>query len=321
MRIERSSTRLLAAAAAGVLAASCALTPPGEGPLAQARDAYSRVQAEQNVTRFAPGELAEAGRALNQAEQLASRNADGEAVAHQAYLAKQRARIAYEVAMSRAAEAELQRADLERERAVAQARVLDAQAERDAERRRADAAEEALRRDALAAEEAREAREARQARASETRQREADLRAELAAMQQQIGQMRLSESERGPVLTLGSDVLFDSGRSTLKPGARHALERLAGFLQSRPGLQVLVEGFTDSVGGEGPNERLSADRARAVQQALVRQGVDGERITWLGKGEALPVASNDTAAGRQLNRRVEIVILRPSQEASAGVGR
>jgi len=114
-------------------------------------------------------------------------------------------------------------------------------------------------------------------------------------------------TERGLVMTLG-DVLFDVGKSTLKPGGVREVQKLATYLQQNPDRKVGIEGFTDSTGSEETNQRLSEQRASAVKMALVSAGIDDSRITVTGFGESSPVATNDTSAGRQLNRRVEIVL-------------
>jgi len=102
-------------------------------------------------------------------------------------------------------------------------------------------------------------------------------------------------------------VLFDTAAATLKPGADLSLDRLAGYLKTHPQTKVLIEGHTDSRGSEEYNEALSQRRADAVEKALVVRGVSAAAISTIGRGKAYPVATNDTAAGRQQNRRVEIV--------------
>jgi outer membrane protein OmpA-like peptidoglycan-associated protein len=108
------------------------------------------------------------------------------------------------------------------------------------------------------------------------------------------------------VMTL-SDVLFDTAQATLKPGADRAVDRLAQFLKDSPGTHVLIEGHTDSVGSDDYNVALSERRAQAVADALTARGVSADRIQTKGLGKSYPVATNDTQAGRQQNRRVEIV--------------
>jgi OmpA-OmpF porin, OOP family len=138
---------------------------------------------------------------------------------------------------------------------------------------------------------------------------------EVEQLTHELADLKARETDRGIELTVG-DVLFDPGRATLTPGAVPALARLAVFLRDHPDRQVLVEGHTDSTGTPDANLRLSLARADAVAQTLVASGVDGARISPRGFGEATPVANNDTAAGRQQNRRVEIVVV-PSPEPVA----
>jgi len=102
-------------------------------------------------------------------------------------------------------------------------------------------------------------------------------------------------------------VLFDTGQATLKPGAGLSLDRLATFMKSRPQTKIVIEGHTDSVGSDAYNDVLSQRRADAVANALLSRGVPGEDIRAIGRGKGYPVATNDTQAGRQQNRRVEII--------------
>jgi len=139
------------------------------------------------------------------------------------------------------------------------------------------------------------------------RAQEADrAKAQLAQTQQQLAELQAKQTERGPVVTLG-DVLFDTGKATLKPGADLSLDRLASYLSAHPQTKVLIEGNTDSTGTAELNQALSERRAEAVANGLVGRGVSADAIRTLGRGEDYPVASNQTAAGRQQNRRVEIV--------------
>jgi len=115
------------------------------------------------------------------------------------------------------------------------------------------------------------------------------------------------DTARGLIVNL-SDVLFDTGKWTLKPGAREKLAKISGIILSHPGLKLEVEGHTDSVGSDEFNQTLSERRAFSVRDFLVQEGINGSSITATGFGESRPVASNDTATGRQLNRRVEMVV-------------
>jgi outer membrane protein OmpA-like peptidoglycan-associated protein len=128
-----------------------------------------------------------------------------------------------------------------------------------------------------------------------------------ADLQAELQKMKATQTNRGIVLTLG-DVLFDTGRAELNPGAATKMDQLTEFLKEHPDRRVEIDGFTDSVGSDAYNEQLSERRANAVKAALVSRGVDPSRINTQGYGKAYPVASNSESGGRQLNRRVEVVI-------------
>ena len=280
--MKTALTRTAGAVLGAVLAvalAGCATTRQ-EDPLAQARATYEEVRADPQVTRFAPKELAQAGSVLNRAEALAREGGAGERVAHEGYLAERAALIARETALARAARAEVARADQERERILAEARAQAARAE-----------------------------------PQEPRQAErATLAEEIERLQADLDNLEARQSDRGIVLALSGEVLFDVGRATLKPGAERPIGQLAELMHERPGLEIVIEGHTDSTGSEETNERLSTERAQAVRRALIERGVEGWRVSARGMGDASPVATNDTPAGRQLNRRVEVLI--PQEGAS-----
>jgi len=133
-----------------------------------------------------------------------------------------------------------------------------------------------------------------------------------AAMRAQLSEqlnliLETRDSARGLIVSM-SDVLFDTGRYSLKPGAREKLAKVAGILIAYPGLNIEVGGYTDNVGGDDMNQTLSENRAGAVREYLVGQGVTANSVSAKGFGNTLPVASNDNAAGRQENRRVELVV-------------
>ena len=115
------------------------------------------------------------------------------------------------------------------------------------------------------------------------------------------------DSARGLIISM-SDVLFDTGMYSLKPGAREKLAKVAGILIAYPSLNIEVGGYTDNVGGDEMNQKLSENRADAVRNYLVEEGVVANSVTAKGFGNTLPVASNDNSAGRQENRRVELVV-------------
>jgi outer membrane protein OmpA-like peptidoglycan-associated protein len=149
-----------------------------------------------------------------------------------------------------------------------------------------------------------EAEKARQA-AAQAEAEKAQLRAQLLAQLNSILQTR--DSARGLIVNM-SDVLFDTGSYTLKPGAREKLAKISGIVLAHPGLNLQIEGHTDSVGSDEFNQMLSERRADSVRDFLAQQGVPASSISARGFGKTQPVASNDTPEGRQRNRRVELVV-------------
>ena len=119
--------------------------------------------------------------------------------------------------------------------------------------------------------------------------------------------LQTRDTARGLVVDM-SDVLFDTGKNTLRPLAREKLAKISGIMLAYPGLKLGIEGNTDSVGGDAYNQALSERRADSVRSFLVEQGIPTESMTSVGLGKTQPIASNDTAEGRQQNRRVELVV-------------
>ena len=148
--------------------------------------------------------------------------------------------------------------------------------------------------------------------AQHAQEEEQQARADKMAMRAQL-EVRLNEiletrdSARGLIVSM-SDVLFDTGQYSLKPGAREKLAKVAGILIAYPSLNIAVGGYTDNVGGDEMNQKLSENRAGAVRDYLVQQGVVANSVSATGFGNSAPVASNDNSAGRQENRRVELVV-------------
>jgi outer membrane protein OmpA-like peptidoglycan-associated protein len=148
--------------------------------------------------------------------------------------------------------------------------------------------------------------------AQQAQQGEHQANSDKAAMRAQLSEqlnkiLETRDSARGLIVSM-SDVLFDTGKYSLKPGAREKLAKVAGILIAYPGLNIEVGGYTDNVGGDDMNQKLSENRAGAVRDYLVEQGVGTNSVTAKGFGNTLPVASNDNASGRQENRRVELVV-------------
>lgn len=307
----RIPARTIVSAAIVAAIAGCAITPQAEQSLAGARDAYQQAQADPHVKQLAPVEFSEAGRALTRAEQLARDNADSEWIEHRAYIAMQRSRIARQTAAMRAAEQTLEKASAERERVLLQARARAAESGQASAEQQAKEAEAAR---LAAIERSREAAQAAEERA------DAKLSAELQRLQAQVAELQTQQTDRGMLLRFAADVVFDVGQASLKPGARRTLENIAAILNKEPERRLVIEGFTDNTGNADANQRLSEQRAQAVKAALIQHGIPAENIETRGMGEAYPVASNATATGRQLNRRVEILIP-GSQGTATGAGR
>ena len=255
--------------AAAMGATACAHKTPDA--LAQARQQYQEA-AGGPASKYAPSELAQAKEALDHAEKQFEEDDDSQQAYDLAYVADRKARLA-------TTKAGIAMAD-EQNRSTQQA----AMSERDrmsAEQRAQLAAAQAQNEDAL-----RRAREA-----------------ELAL--QNLG---AKESERGQVITMQGNVLFQTGKASLLPGARQSLDQVASVLKQMPDRQLTIDGYTDSRGGDALNQRLSEARANAVRDYLVSQGVNANQLRAEGLGKASPIADNGTAEGRAMNRRVEIVI-------------
>jgi outer membrane protein OmpA-like peptidoglycan-associated protein len=169
------------------------------------------------------------------------------------------------------------------------------------------------------------AAEAALARARATQEAEAArnrrLAEEVQRLQAQVRELEARQTERGWVVTLGSVLLFEPGGASLKPAGRRALADVAEIVRKDPERNIVIEGFTDSTGRDAGNQRLSEQRAEAVRDALVADGVAPERIVSRGLGEAFPIASNASPAGRRLNGRVEILIGEHAGRAAVGASR
>ena len=202
-------------------------------------------------------------------------------------------------AVRRKQEAESDTAKAQAAKALAEADAANAQAA--AAKARSDAADsQATSAAALSAVQA-DAERARLAAEAD----KAAMRAKLSAQLNSILQTR--DSARGLIVSM-SDVLFDTGQYSLKPGAREKLAKVAGILLAYPSLDIAVGGYTDNVGGDAMNQTLSENRAGSVRDYLVQQGVSTNSVSAKGFGNTLPVASNDNSAGRQQNRRVELLV-------------
>jgi OOP family OmpA-OmpF porin len=286
---------------AAALLAACA--GPSSESLDEARRAVAAARADQEVVAQAPEELTEAEQALGQAESAFRDRADQDEVDHLAYVAERRAGVAQALADERVALAEIERLGEERDDLLVesrdrQIRVLETEL---AEQRAGTA--EALEDERVAQAEIERLGEERDDLLVESRDRQ------IRMLETELAELRVDRTERGLVVTLSDEILFDVDQADLKPEGMQQLARVAEFLGQNPDRNVLIEGHTDSTSPDAHNLELSQRRANAVEDFLITQGVDPTRMSAAGYGEQLPIASNDTAAGRQTNRRLDLVVL------------
>ena len=273
-----------------LLLAACATTSPeSESALAQAQTAVHTLESDPLASQSAGKPLQDARESLAAAERAQREHKSPDEVIHLAYLARRQAEIGEATVAEIRAHNEIAAAQSHRDQVLMAARERDAAAARQqAQNAQAQAAS---------------AQEQAQAAAAATDQ----ARQQAAAAQEQLAALQAKQTERGMVLTLSASVLFDTGSSTLKPGADDSLNRVALYLQGQSNVNLRIEGHTDSRGSDSYNDALSQRRAEAVAHALTSRGVNPSRVEAIGRGKELPVATNDTAEGRQQNRRVELV--------------
>ncbi len=270
------------AASSFLVLAGCESAPKDEGGLLlQARSSVAQAESDPNVTKYAPTELDRARKLLINAEGAArEKGATHETAAHYAYLATQMARISEQRAHEQVAMERVKAGETERQKILLTARESEAQQARDV--------------------------------AQGAQSQAATAQAEIQRLAKQLEELQASQTERGIVLTLG-DVLFDTGRAEMKPGAQRSIEQIAAFLNEHPERSVQIEGFTDSQGPDQYNLELSQRRADAVAMAIIQRGIDAQRVRAMGYGEEFPVASNTNSGSRQLNRRVEVIVSKDNQ--------
>jgi outer membrane protein OmpA-like peptidoglycan-associated protein len=305
-----SPLRLTALLTAASLLAACSSLPPNNKRLDEARSNYQSAAANPQVTTYAAGELKQASASLDNANRAFEKDEPIATVDHLAYITRQHVAIAVETSKQKAAEQAVTNAGAERDRVRLSMRTGEADAAQQAEAIAKQSAEYAQR--SAEASQRQAAIDRQSANAAESTAQVAFQQAQQADARSRELEARLQEMEakktpRGMIVTLG-DVLFDTDRAQLKSGSLRNIQKLSDFFKQYPQRTLVIEGFTDSTGTETHNQDLSERRAAAVRTALADMGIAMERISSRGYGEAYPVGSNSTAEGRQLNRRVEVVI-------------
>jgi outer membrane protein OmpA-like peptidoglycan-associated protein len=275
------NARILTGMGLALALGACATMPQPNAALETARAAVHTAEADPNVNKYAPLDLDRARKDLSIAEDASLHHKDTD-VDQPAYLATQNARLAQAHAATKADDARVAAGQIERDQIMLNARTREAENAKQSATNARAVADVALNQRDQATE-------------------------ETARVQAELDALKATPTPRGMVLTLG-DVLFDTGRAELKSGATRKVDQLAQFLMEHPDRRVQIEGFTDSVGTDSYNEDLSQRRADAVKAALINRGIEPSRIGTEGYGKAYPVANNNDSGGRQLNRRVEVVI-------------
>ena len=275
------NARILTGIGLALALGACATMPQPNAALETARAAVHTAEADPNVNKYAPLDLDRARKDLSIAEDASLHHKDTD-VDQPAYLATQNARLAQAHAATKADDARVAAGQIERDQIMLTARTREAENAKQSATNARAVADVALNQRDQATE-------------------------ETARVQAELDALKATPTPRGMVLTLG-DVLFDTGRAELKSGATRKVDQLAQFLTEHPDRRVQIEGFTDSVGTDSYNEDLSQRRADAVKAALINRGIEPSRIGTEGYGKAYPVANNNDSGGRQLNRRVEVVI-------------
>jgi outer membrane protein OmpA-like peptidoglycan-associated protein len=283
----------IAVAVAAALFVSCASVPKHPAGSEQVRAKLTALQREPTLANRAPVALKDAEGAVVVAEMTQK---DLVLAAHRVYIADRKVDTARALAQTKFAEEERTALNEQSEKARLDSRTREADVAKNAALvARAETAEQKV-----AADSARKDADAALVAANASQQQAAEL-------QRQLEILQARPTDRGLVLTLG-DTLFATGKAEIKSGATANLDKLTTFLNEYPERTAAIEGYTDSMGSDEMNQSLSERRADAVKNYLVRQGVGAARLTSSGRGESSPVAENESAAGRQQNRRVEVVI-------------
>jgi outer membrane protein OmpA-like peptidoglycan-associated protein len=290
-----------------IVAGGCAASAQQRAARSQferAQAAYQQAEADPNVQMYAQGRLADAQKTLREAEQ--AKHSDERL--HLSYLAEKKALLASVTGATGKTEQNMEQLRRETSDVLLQKRDRELKAARTESDTKAREAEQWRRlAEARAKDDEAKPRAARPADDAEAKALAAE-QAKAAALANELASLKAQHTDRGMVLTVG-DVLFAAGRAEVGPGAQRSIDKLAEFLRAYPKRNVLIEGHTDNLGNEDFNVKLSQQRADAVRDLLTARGISPQRIRTKGYGPKFPVVDNDSAAGRQQNRRVEVLVL------------
>jgi outer membrane protein OmpA-like peptidoglycan-associated protein len=314
--VRQPTLYLAVIAASGALLAGCASTPRSTPELTEARDAVQTLSSQPRALQAAGPDLRTAQSDLQRADGALHAGAPTDEVNHLAYLALRHAQAGEARVDAAQSQAYVARATQERQQLLLQSereRALAAQQQARSEQRQAQSAQQQAQSAQQQVQQAQQEAQQARAQAQQAQQQLANERKQYIQLQKQ--ELGARQTDQGMVVSL-NNVLFSTGKATLQPGAHLQLDRLADYLKNHPKQRVLIEGNTDSTGSAASNQKLSAARAQAVAQALQLRGVSSDQYQTIGLGEAYPVASNDTAAGRQQNRRVDVVFSNASGQFS-----
>lgn len=278
-----------AALVLAVLVAACSTTPKTTSLLDQTRSDFYTAQNNPDVITYAQVELKDAGNALDLANAAEKHDESAERINKLAYLAKQKIALTQEAAKQKSAEAEIANASKQRDQIRLNQRTHEA--------------DQAI----ISAEQSNLTAQVAMGEAVEAQRKTQEAQAHASQLEAQLADLSAKKTDRGMVITL-NDVLFGTDLARLNPDGMRTAQKLADVLQKNPQRNVLIEGFTDSTGSAPHNQELSERRATAVRNALQEMGVAPGRVAIRGYGQSYPVAANDNAQNRQLNRRVEIVL-------------
>ncbi len=267
---------------------ACATTQPANDLLNEAKSTYETAKMSSGILNTSAREMDLAGDALKKAKSMHEGGKEKSLVDHYAIVALKNAEIAQERLQLKQTRKDIDKANVKRQRMLVDARSSEV---------------DVAKRELVSA----------RSEAEKAKQEAEQAKAEALQMAAQMDDLKAEQSDRGIVLTL-QDIVFAFNSADLQPGGERTVNRIAKYLNEYPKRRLTVEGFTDGVGSEEYNLKLSEKRAEAIRRSLVDQGVERQRISTEGLGESYPVASNDTDAGRQRNRRVEVIVSNQDDE-------